>query len=73
MMQQGAWASMLNTPQRGGARYTPAPVAAASGQPMVIQLRIGDRDLGEIVIDPLRKAIANRGGVVQAVIGQGGR
>ncbi len=71
-MQQGAWASMLNTPQRGGARYTPAPGAAASSaHPMVIQLKIGDRDLGEIVIDPLRQAIARRGGIVQATIGQG--
>ncbi|MGP4086163.1 hypothetical protein [Streptomyces sp. KR55] len=38
---------------------------------MVIQLKIGDRDLGEVVIDPLRKAIAARGGIVQTAIGQG--
>jgi hypothetical protein len=71
-MQQQAWTSMLNTPQRGGARYTPAPAAGASAQPMVIQLKIGDRDLGELVIDPLRQAVARRGGIVQATIGKGG-
>jgi hypothetical protein len=75
MQQQAPWASMLNTPRggTGGARVAaPTGAPGGSGQPMVIQLRIGDRDLGEIVIDPLRKAIASRGGNVQASLGQGG-
>jgi hypothetical protein len=38
-------------------------------QPLVIQLNIGDRQLGELVIDPLRKIVRSQGGNVQAVIG----
>jgi len=38
---------------------------------MVIQLVIGGRSLGEIMIDPLRTAVWTRGGDVQAVLGRG--
>jgi hypothetical protein len=39
------------------------------GGPMVIVLQIGDTTLGEILVDPLRKTIRNKGGNVQAVLG----
>lgn len=53
-----------------------APVGARTGSaqgggPMVIVLRIGDKDLGELIIDPLRKAVDVRGGNVQAAVGRG--
>jgi hypothetical protein len=38
--------------------------------PIVIQLRIGNRELGEVIVDPLRKAVRSRGGNVQAVLGR---
>lgn len=41
------------------------------GGMMLIQLKIGDRDLGEILVDPMRKAVAARGGNVQATLGKG--
>ncbi|MFJ4682062.1 hypothetical protein [Streptomyces sp. NPDC088789] len=71
-IQQEAWTSMLNTtPARAGAVRREA-LPASSAQPLVVQLRIGDRDLGEVLIDPIRKAVATRGGNVQATLGQGG-
>lgn len=51
-------------------------LAAAGGgdnRPIVIQLDIGGRRLGELLIDPLSGAIRARGGNVQAVIGQKGK
>ncbi|MDK1344178.1 hypothetical protein QNO09_12865 [Streptomyces sp. 378] len=65
-MQQQAWTSMLNTPQRGsGARYAPTPAGghAGGGRPMVIKLQLGNSDFGEVIIDPLRKAVSTRGGL----------
>lgn len=38
--------------------------------PFIVQLRLGTADLGEILIDPLRKAVQTRGGNVQAAIGR---
>jgi hypothetical protein len=38
------------------------------GGPLVIMLQIGDRTLGEVIIDPLRKVVRARGGDVQAVL-----
>jgi hypothetical protein len=35
---------------------------------LVIMLQIGDRTLGEVIIDPLRKVVRARGGDVQAVL-----
>jgi hypothetical protein len=63
-MAQGAWASMLNTPRRGAAPR-PAPVAAAGGggQPLVIQVRLGDREFGELWVDTGRREVRARGGL----------
>jgi hypothetical protein len=36
--------------------------------PLVIMLQIGDRPLGELIVDPLRKIVRARGGDVQAVL-----
>ena len=41
------------------------------GRPLVIELKIGDRALGRLLIDPLRREIRTQGGDVQAVLGQG--
>lgn len=60
------WDSMLNVHPSGGR----SPAAAPGGQPIVVQLRVGDKDLGEIIIDPLRRAVHHRGGNVQAVLGK---
>lgn len=40
------------------------------GAPMVIQLTLGTTALGEVILDPLRKAIWTRGGNVQATLGR---
>ncbi|CAL9352128.1 hypothetical protein SUDANB1_00481 [Streptomyces sp. enrichment culture] len=70
-MQQGAWASMLNTPRSGGARYAPTPAAGA--QPIVVHqtITLDSRVVAQQIFDPLRKEIANRGGSVQKSLGQG--
>ncbi|MFF7949144.1 phage tail protein [Streptomyces griseorubiginosus] len=59
------WASMLTAPRRSAAGYaSPGPAAAASGgQPLVIQLRIGEREFGEVWVDVGRKAVRDRGGI----------
>lgn len=44
--------------------------ARPSAGPMHITLQIGSTTLGEIIIDPLRKAVRTRGGNVQAVLGR---
>lgn len=46
-------------------------VGDGGGEPMQIVLQIGERQIGEILIDPLRKTISSRGGNVQAVLGKG--
>lgn len=46
-----------------------APAAAPAG-PMYITLMIGDKTLGELLVDPLRQAVASRGGIVQAALGR---
>ncbi|CAM5251175.1 hypothetical protein SGLAM104S_01639 [Streptomyces glaucescens] len=64
-MQQQAWASMLNTPQRQPA----APTWAAGtqgggvGQPLVIQVQLGDRQFGEVWVDVGRREVRARGGI----------
>lgn len=45
--------------------------AGGGAGPIVIQLRIGDRALGDLLIDPIRKTVRSRGGNVQAVLGSG--
>ncbi|MFI1562207.1 phage tail protein [Streptomyces sp. NPDC020490] len=58
------WASMLNTYHRapvGPARAAVAP--GGDGQPLVIQVRIGERDFGELWVDTGRKAVRARGSI----------
>lgn len=40
-----------------------------SNSPIHITLKIGDKKLGEVLVDPMRKAVSSRGGNVQAVLG----
>lgn len=64
-----SWESMLNVGPSAG-------VSAGGGggsygnRPLVIQLSLGGKDIGEVIIDPLRKSISHRGGNVQAVLGR---
>lgn len=44
--------------------------AGGGGGPIHIHLSIAGKDLGELVIDPIRKTVASRGGNVQAVLGR---
>lgn len=61
---QAPWASMLNTPRRGPSYGVPAaPAGGSDGQPLVIQVRIGDRDFGELWVDTGRKQVRARGGI----------
>lgn len=41
------------------------------GRPLMITLKIGEKTLGELLVDPLRGAVRSRGGDVQAVLGRG--
>lgn len=61
-----AWDSMLNVPGSSGRAGSGSSV---SGQPIVVHLSLGGKNLGEVIIDPLRKAISHRGGNVQATLG----
>jgi hypothetical protein len=40
------------------------------GRPIHLVIQIGDKELGELVIDPVRGAVRRRGGNVQAVLGR---
>lgn len=42
------------------------------GRPMHITLMIGDKKLGDLLVDPIRGAVRSRGGNVQAVLGRAG-
>ncbi|MEV6181356.1 hypothetical protein [Streptomyces sp. NPDC052015] len=55
------WASMLNAPRRPAAG--PAPAVAGDGQPIVIQVRIGERDFGELWVDTGRKQVRSIGSI----------
>jgi hypothetical protein len=44
--------------------------SGGGSQIMHITLMIGDKQLGELMIDPLRKSIRTRGGDVQGVLGR---
>jgi hypothetical protein len=63
-MQQQAWASMLNEP-RGGSRPAVGmtPAGGGGGQPLVIQLKIGEREFGELWLDVGRKQVRSRGSI----------
>jgi hypothetical protein len=61
---QAPWASMLNTPRRTAALPPAASAAqAGNGQPLVIQVRLGDRDFGELWVDAGRKQVRARGSI----------
>ncbi|MFH8336970.1 phage tail tape measure protein [Streptomyces sp. AM6-12] len=62
-MVQTPWASMLNTPRRGSSAAPAMAPAAAGSQPLVIQVRIGDREFGELWVDAGRKAVRARGSI----------
>lgn len=47
-----------------------AGAGGVGGSPMVIQLNIGGRAFGELLIDTTRREVRTRGGNVQAVLGQ---
>ncbi|MFI9154483.1 phage tail protein [Streptomyces sp. NPDC053367] len=64
-MAQGAWASMLNTPRRGGAAVAPA---AGRPEPVVIELRSSGSEVDEFLLKLLRRAINARGGNAQVVL-----
>jgi hypothetical protein len=55
---------MLTAPRRAAPGYAqPAAAGGGSGQPLVIQLRIGEREFGEVWVDAGRKAVRDRGGI----------
>ncbi|WP_406156986.1 hypothetical protein [Streptomyces canus] len=62
--ESAPWASMLTAPRRPAPGYAqPAAAGGGSGQPLVIQLRIGEREFGEVWVDAGRKAVRDRGGI----------
>jgi hypothetical protein len=66
MAGQAPWASMLNTP-RGGAPAARRAAAHAGpggdGQPIVIQLKLGTREFGELWVDVGRTEVRARGSI----------
>ncbi|MCM1943334.1 phage tail protein, partial [Streptomyces sp. G3] len=62
-MRQQAWASMLNTPQRGSGPSAAAPTSAVDGRPLVLKVAIAEREFGEIWVDVGRKQVQTRGGL----------
>lgn len=65
-----AWTSLLPRPRNAPGGTYQAGGGSGSGGPMVVQIQIGEKNVGEILIDPLRKSISHRGGNVQAVLGR---
>ncbi|WP_225811341.1 phage tail protein [Streptomyces spinosus] len=59
---QAPWASMLTAPRRAPAAAGAAP-AAGDGQPIVIHVRIADKDFGELWVDTGRRAVKTRGSI----------
>ncbi|MFE1192935.1 phage tail protein [Streptomyces olivaceoviridis] len=60
---QAPWTSMLTAPRRPAAAAVSAAPAAGDSQPIVIQLRISDRDFGELWVETGRKAVKTRGSI----------
>jgi hypothetical protein len=61
---QAPWASMLNSPHRAPAVAAGgAATAARDSQPIVIQVRIGEKDFGELWVDTGRKQVRSRGSI----------
>ncbi|MFF7837544.1 phage tail protein [Streptomyces ossamyceticus] len=63
--QHMAWQSMLNAPAVGGPRQVSA--LPPDSQPIVVQLKIGNRDLGEVWVDVGRKAVRAHGSIEAAL------
>jgi exonuclease VII small subunit len=59
---QAPWASMLTAPRRAPA-VAAGGAAAGDGQPIVIQVRIGEKDFGELWVDTGRKQVRSRGSI----------
>lgn len=58
------WASMLSTPRRAPATAAVASASAVGdGQPIVIQVRIGEREFGELWVETGRRAVKTRGSI----------
>lgn len=63
-MAAAPWASMLNTPRRGGGRgAVPAAGYGGSEQPIVIQVRIGEREFGELWVETGRRKVKAIGSI----------
>lgn len=64
-----SWESMLNVGRSAG--YGPVSGSSgSSGQPLIVHLSLAGKDVGEILIDPIRRSVRHRGGNVQAVLGK---
>lgn len=66
-----AWASMLTTPRGGSgadARRTATASGAGGDRPIVLNVKLGDREFGQIWVDIGRKEVSTRGGL-QATLG----
>ncbi|MFF7763127.1 hypothetical protein [Streptomyces griseorubiginosus] len=62
---EAPWASMLTAPRRPAAGYAPSGSAEAvgGGQLLVVQLRIGEREFGEVWVNTGRREVRARGGI----------
>ncbi|MFF9002604.1 phage tail protein [Streptomyces achromogenes] len=61
---QAPWASMLTSPRRAGAAAAVASApAVGDSQPIVIQVRIGEREFGELWVETGRRAVKTRGSI----------
>ncbi|MFH8657423.1 hypothetical protein [Streptomyces afghaniensis] len=65
MMQQGAWASMLNTPRNGGSQYTPSP-AGGGVQKVELVIRSGGSRLDDALSVPRTLLLAESSRLAQA-------
>lgn len=66
-----SWMSMLDRPRNAPAgKYRAGGGSGPGGGPMIVQINLGGKNVGELLIDPLRKSISHRGGDVQAVLGK---
>lgn len=64
MGEAAPWTSMLNAPRHASSSGRPAPGGSAgSGQPIVIQLTLGKRALGEVWVDVGQEQVRARGSI----------
>lgn len=62
-MAAAPWASMLNTPRRAPVSAVPAAAGVGSEQPIVIQVRIGDKEFGELWVETGRRKVKAIGSI----------